>query len=214
MYPPPASHVIAAEYVAPDLDGLWSHMTSFDQELDEIGTRHVVVYSALREPNRVFVTLGIRHDRPLEVVLRSREVFAWFDAAGVTDLPPLFVGETLEKIQVCNIDEHAHSDHASVVVAAIVPVPDAIVLSQQIHEGLDSFHEAGVLKIWMYRALDSANEVMVLQEIDSEEHAAQWIDEPNANMSWIRNAGVGFYPPLFVGRLTRVLHFHGDKRGG
>jgi hypothetical protein len=213
-YPPPASHVLAAEYVAPDLEGLWSHMTSFELDLDQIGTRHVVVYSALREPNRVFVTVGIRHDQPVETVLRSPQVFDWFDAAGVTDLPPLFVGETLEKLQVCNIDEHAHSDHASVVVAAIVPVADVDLLVRQIHERVDRFHEAGVLKIWVYRALDSGTEVMVLQEIDTEEHAARWIDEPDASMSWIRNAGAGFYPPLFVGRMARVQHFSGDQRDG
>ncbi len=213
-YPPPASHVLAAEYFAPDLEGLWRHMTSFEADLDEIGTRHVVVYSGLREPNRVFVTVGIRNDQPLKAVLRSPQIFQWFDAAGVTDLPPMFAGETLEKLQVCRIDDHAHSDHASVVVAAIVPVPDVEVLRREIHERVDSFHEAGVLKIWIYQALDAGNEVMVLQEIDSEEHAARWIDDPDASMSWIHNAGAGFYPPLFVGRTARVRHFGGERRAG
>jgi hypothetical protein len=211
-YPPPASHVLAAEYVAPDLEGLWRHMMTFENSLDEIGVRHVVVYSALRDPHRVFVTVGIRHDQPIEEVLRSPQVFDWFDAAGVTDLPPLFVGRTLEKVQVCNIDAHAHSDHASVVVAAIVPVGDVDVVARQIHENLDGLHSAGVLKIWIYTALDSEEEVMILQEVDSEEHAAEWIDQPDASMGWIRNAGVGVYPPLFVGREARVLHLGAHRQ--
>jgi hypothetical protein len=210
--PESATHVLAAEYVVPDLEGLWSQMTRYEAQLESMGARHVVVYTGLRDPHRVFVTIGIRHRRPLEAVLRSPEVFAWFDAAGVENLPPLFAGVAVEKIQVQDDHEDPEADHAGVVVGGIVPVSDVDGLRRQFHEGLEAFRRSGVRKTWIYQAMDDTHEVMILQEIDSEEHAARWIDHSDVGARWMAAAGVGIYPPLFVGRMERMLNLAGSEQ--
>ncbi|HET7398670.1 MAG TPA: hypothetical protein VFJ94_09115 [Intrasporangium sp.] len=207
------SHVLATDHVVPDRDRWWEAVTSRAALLHRLGAHHVVAYAALRDPERVFVTMGLRHRDPLEGVLRSRAVLDWFDATGVEEIPPLFAGSVVEKIAVVPEDaapphgaheEQAH--HGAVVVAAITEVPDVELLRTSVHAHLDRFRSAGVRKVWLYRALDVGREVMVLQEVASEEQAQRWLDHPDASVDWMDSAGVGVYPPLFVGRLLRVLH--------
>ena len=59
----------------------------------------------------------------------------------------------------------------------------------KVHDGLDRFKRGGVRKIWVYRALDDGREVMILQEIDNEINARQWIDHPDAAAEWMSNVG-------------------------
>jgi hypothetical protein len=75
----------------------------------------------------------------------------------------------------------------------------------KIHEGLDRFKRGGVRKIWVYRALDDGREVMILQEIDNEINAHQWIDHPDAAAEWMSKAGFGAYPTQFVGRFAHLM---------
>jgi hypothetical protein len=208
----PVAHVLAAEYVVSDLDGLWRQMTRYDKDIERLGARHIVVYTALRDPNRVFVTIGIRHRGPLEAVLRSPRILEWFDAAGVEDLPPLFGGEIVEKIQLLDDHDQPHADHAPVIVGAIVSVPDVEQLRRQIHGAIASLRRAGVHKVWIYRAIDDGNEVMLLHELDTEAHAARWIEHQEAGARWMSAAGVGVYPPVFVGRVARILDLTGSER--
>jgi hypothetical protein len=51
--------------------------------------------------------------------------------------------------------------------------------------------------------------VMILQEIATERQAEQWIRHPDAAAGFMAEAGVGAYPPLFVGRLVQALEVPG-----
>ena len=47
--------------------------------------------------------------------------------------------------------------------------------------------------------------MLILSEVSDEEAARRWIDHPDAAAQWMSSAGVGAYPPLFVGRLFDVM---------
>ncbi|MGH3556892.1 MAG: fatty-acid--CoA ligase, partial [Mycobacterium sp.] len=96
-----------------------------------------------------------------------------------------------------------------VVVAAIASVDDVSVLTEEVRAGLDRFTAAGVRKTWVFRAFDDGHEVMILQELDDEDDARRWIEQPDTAAPWIDRAGVGAYPPVFVGRLQDMMRIDG-----
>jgi hypothetical protein len=138
-------------------------------------------------------------------------MFAWFDSAGVDELPPMFAGEVVEKFDLGSPARSAGPAAAAetVVVAAIVPVGELDRLRARVHTAADRIAASGVRRFWIYRALDDAAEVMILQEIATERQAEQWIRHPDAAAGFMAEAGVGAYPPLFVGRLVQTLEVPG-----
>ena len=46
---------------------------------------------------------------------------------------------------------------------------------------------------------------MILQEIGDENSARRWVEHPDATAEWMENAGMGAYPPLFVGKLLHMM---------
>ena len=68
--------------------------------LPGLGAHHVVVYRSLQDASRVFVTIGFRERPPVDALLRSPLMFSWFDSAGVDELPPMFAGEAVEKLDL------------------------------------------------------------------------------------------------------------------
>ncbi|MBP2452179.1 hypothetical protein JOF57_002092 [Mycolicibacterium lutetiense] len=169
-----------------------------------IGAHHVVLYKSIWEPGRVLVTIGIRHARSIRDVLRSPAIFEWFDISGVEDIPPIFGGEVVEKI---DLTEPAPDEHvAGVIVGAVATVDDVPTLMRKVHDGLERFEQGGIRKIWVYQALDDGQEVMILQEVSDEISARQWIDHPDAAAEWMTTAGFGAYPSLFVGKLAHIMN--------
>jgi hypothetical protein len=130
-------------------------------------------------------------------------IFDWFDVAGIDDVPPMFGGEVVERIDL--VEAHSPPPEDAVVLAVIAPVADVARLVARVHDAAAQFVRAGVRKVWIYRALDDGHEVMILEEIDSEDNARKWIDKPDAAAEWMSHAGVGFYPPMFVGRVARLM---------
>ena len=61
------------------------------------------------------------------------------------------------------------------------------------------------LKMPCLKELADGQEVMILQEIDNEISARQWIDHPDAAAEWMSNAGLGAYPTQFVGRFAHLM---------
>jgi hypothetical protein len=99
-----------------------------------------------------------------------------------------------------------------VIVAAIAPVDQlegVDRLRARVHTAADRIAASGVRRFWIYRALDDAAEVMILQEIATERQAEQWIRHPDAAAGFMAEAGVGAYPPLFLGRLVQALEVPG-----
>nr|WP_242657090.1 MULTISPECIES: fatty-acid--CoA ligase [Mycobacterium] len=197
------SLVLAADYRINDVDRMWSLIKEGRSPLVALGAHHVVMYHSIWEPGRVLVTMGIRHRESVQELLRSPAVFEWFDLIGVSDLPAIFAGEVLEKIDLTA--SATDTVPAGVIVGAVSTVDDVAELMVKVHGGLDRFRDAGVRKVWLYRALDDGQEVMTLLEIDSLASAQRWIDHPDAAAEWMSGAGIGAYPSLFVGKLAHVM---------
>jgi hypothetical protein len=205
------SLVLAADYRVPDFDHWWATIAGDLARLPGLGARIVVVYRSLQNANRVFVTIGVRERGPVDALLRSPAMFSWFDSAGVDEIPPVFVGQVVEKL---NLDPDTLEARpaatgtrspATVIVGAIAPVGQLDRLLASIHAAVPRLAASGVRRFWIYRALDDQAEVMVLQEIATERQAEQWVHHPDAAASFMAEAGVGAYPPLFVGRLVQTI---------
>ena len=211
------SLVLAADYRVPDFDHWWAALTDDLPRLPSLGAHHIVVYRSLEDASRVFVTIGFRERPPVDALLRSPVMFAWFDSAGVDELPPMFAGEVVEKFDLGSSagparDAGPTAAAETVIVAAIAPVDQlegVDRLRARVHTAADRIAASGVRRFWIYRALDDAAEVMILQEIATERQAEQWIRHPDAAAGFMAEAGVGAYPPLFVGRLVQALEVPG-----
>src|ERR1700752_4580294 len=203
------SLVLAADYRVPDFDHWWAAIAGDLARLPGLGVHIVVVYRSLQDANRIFVTIGVRERGPVDALLRSPVMFSWFDSAGVDEIPPVFVGQIVEKL---NLDpdtlEASPAATGAVMVGAIAPVGRLDRLDRlraSIHAAVPRLAASGVRRFWIYRALDDQAEVMVLQEIATERQAEQWIRHPDAAASSRGEGGVGASPPLFVGRLVQTI---------
>jgi len=205
------SLVLAADYRVPDFDHWWAAIADSLARLPGLGAHIVVVYRSLQDASRVFVTIGVRERGPVDALLRSPVMFSWFDSAGVDEIPPMFVGQIVEKLTLDPDTLQARPaatgtrSPGAVMVGAIAPVGRLDRLRASIHAAVPRLAASGVRRFWIYRALDDQAEVMVLQEIATERQAEQWIRHPDAAASFMAEAGVGAYPPLFVGRLVQTI---------
>jgi hypothetical protein len=197
------SLILACDFRVDNIDRMWRWLKKRRDSMASIGAHHVVVYTSIWEPGRVLVTIGIRHARSIRDVLRSPAIFEWFDIAGLDDIPPIFGGEVVEKIDLYGPSPEEHVGR--IVVGVMSSVDDVSALMANVHDGLDRFKRGGVRKIWVYRALDDGREVMIRQEIDTEINARQWIDHPDTAAEWMSKAGLGAYPTQFVGKFAHIM---------
>src|SRR5260370_4789372 len=205
------SLVLAADYRVPDFDHWWAAIAGDLARLPGLGVHIVVVYRSLQDASRVFVTIGVRERGPVDALLRSPVMFAWFDSAGVDEIPPMFVGQIVEKLTLDPDTLEARPaatgtrSPGAVIVGVIAPVGRLDRLRASIHAAVPRLAAAGVRRFWIYRALDDPAQVMVLQETATQPHADQWIRHPDAAASFMAEARVGAYPPLVVGRLGQTI---------
>jgi hypothetical protein len=198
--------VIASDYRVPNPERVWPLLQRRKSALAGIGAHHVLVYTSTHDYGRVLVTIGVRSREPIVELLRSRVFFDWFDAVGVEDIPAVFAGEIVERFEV---SPPSNPEAPGVVVAAIASVDDVSVLTEEVRAGLTRFAAAGVRKTWIFRAFDDGHEVMILQELDDEDRARRWIEHPDTAAPWIARAGVGAYPPVFVGKFFDMIRIDG-----
>jgi len=206
------SLVLAADYRVPDFDHWWATLTGDLPRLPSLGAHHIVVYRSLDDASRIFVTIGVRERRPIGALLRSPVMFSWFDSAGVDEIPPMFAGEVVEKLELAG-EAAAPAVPGAVIVAAIAPVGRLDGLNRlraSVHAAVARLAASGVRRFWIYRALDDQAEVMILLQIATERQAEQWVRHPDAAAAFMAEAGAGAYPPLFVGRLVQAIEVPGD----
>jgi hypothetical protein len=197
----PRSHsmVIASDYRVADPEQVWPLLNRRRSALAGIGAHHVLLYTSTHDHGRVLVTIGVRSREPIVELLRSRVFFDWFDAVGVDDIPAVFAGEIVERFG------KVAPSAPGVVVAAISAVDDVTSLTHEIRRALPRFEAAGIRETRLFRAFDDSHEVMIMQELDDENHARRWIEHPDTAAPWIDGAGVGAYPPVFVGKLFDMM---------
>lgn len=196
------SLVIASDYRVPDPTRVWPLLERNRGALADIGAHHVLVYTSTHEYGRVLVLIGVHSREPIVELMRSRVFFDWFDAAGVEDIPAVFAGEIVDRFVA---EPPATPSAPGVVVAAFASVDDVSTLDGEVRVAMDRFSAAGIRKMWLFRAFDDEREVFMLQEFPDEEGAREWIDHPDAAAQWMSGAGVGAYPPLFVGRFFDMM---------
>ncbi|WP_459958132.1 fatty-acid--CoA ligase, partial [Mycobacterium avium] len=173
----------------------------------DIGAHHVLVYTSTHDYGRVLVMIGVHSREPIVELLRSRVFFDWFDEAGVDDIPAVFAGEIVDRF----ITRPPTNPRApGVVVAAIASVNDVALLTSEVSSAIDRFAQAGIRKTWVFQAFDDDHEVLILQEFPDEDSAREWIDHPDAAAQWMSGAGIGAYPPLFVGRFFDMMRIRAD----
>jgi heme-degrading monooxygenase HmoA len=202
----PHSHslVIASDYRVPDPEQVWPLLKRRRSALADIGAHHVLLYTSTHDYGRVLVTIGVRSREPIVELLRSRVFFEWFDAVGVEDIPAVFAGEIVERF-----GSVTPSAPPGVVVAAIASVDDVNILTAEIRGALTRFEAAGIRETRLFRAFDDGHEVMIMQELDDEDRARRWLEHPDAAAPWIGRAGVGAYPPVFVGKFVDMMRIDG-----
>ncbi|MFZ0714837.1 fatty-acid--CoA ligase [Mycobacterium sp.] len=200
----PRSHsiVITSDYRVPEPERVWPLLQRRKRELAEIGAQSVLVYTSTHDYGRVMVTILVRSREPIRELLRSRVFFEWFDAVGVEDIPAVFAGEIVKRFEP---SPRLDSEAPGVIVAAMASVHDIPMLLDEIGAGLGRFTAAGVRKTWVFRAFDDGHEVMILQELDDEDRARRWIEDPDIAAPWIAGAGVGAYPPVFIGKFFDMM---------
>ncbi len=201
------SMVIASDYRVPDPSRVWPLLERNKAALADIGAHHVLVYTSTHDYGRVLVMIGVHSREPIVELLRSRVFFDWFDAAGVEDIPAVFAGEIVDRF----IPQSPAAPGApGVVVCAIASVADVSTLTAGVRSAMDRFTAAGIRKTWVFQAFDDDHEVLILQEFPDEDGARRWIEHPDAAAQWMSGAGVGAYPPLFVGQFFDAMRIEGD----
>ena len=215
------SLVLAADYRVPDFDHWWATLTGDMPRLPSLGAHHIVVYRSLEDASRIFVTIGVRERGPaaaggkasmVDALLRSPVMFSWFDSAGVEEIPPMFAGEVVEKLELAG-EAALPAAADAVIVAAIAQVgrPGGLGrLRASVHAAVARLAASGVRRFWIYGALDDQAEVMILLQIATERQAEQWIRHPDAAAAFMAEAGAGAYPPLFLGRLVQAIEVPGN----
>ena len=168
----------------------------------DVGAHHVLVYASTTDPERVLVLIAVHAREPLLDILQSRVFFEWFDAIGVDDIPAVFAGELVERLELGAVSP---DPGPGVVVSMVTPVGDLEVLRDHVRDTRDELSRAGVRRLSVFDALDNPLEVMMLLQIDDEEHAQHWLQNSELAAEWLTRAGVGAYPPVFVGRFQSLV---------
>ncbi|MCV7228966.1 fatty-acid--CoA ligase [Mycolicibacterium komossense] len=201
------SLVIAFDYRIPDPSRVGPLLARRTKALADMGAHHVLVYRSTHEHGRVLVMTGVRSREPIENLMRSGVLMGWFDSVGVEDIPAVFAGEIIERFDLTRPGEVPLAP--GVVVAGIVSVDDVAILTAQLRVAADRFTSFGIRKLWVFQALDDPQEVLILQDVVDEASARRWMAHPDAATEWMSHAGVGVYPPLFIGEFDRMVRIDG-----
>lgn len=210
MRPDPLARslVLVTDYRVPDPARVWPLLQRHRDNLAHLGAHHVLVYTSTVDPGRVLAVMAIHAAQPVVDLLRDEAFMAWFDAVGVSDIPAVFAGSLVERIDLAaprGPTPASLTEPPGVVVAAVAEVGDTQALISHVHATEKHFTAAGIRKILVFQAFDNPREIFMLQEADDELGAGQWINEPEFASEWITRAGVGIYPPVFVGRLEQLM---------
>ena len=193
----------------PDPSRVWPLLQRRRDGLAALGAHHVFVYKSTTDPERVLVTIALETREPVAELLRSRAFFEWFDEVGVEDLPAVFAGELIERFDFVTDPAPAPT---GIVVVGIMVVDDASLFRARMRETRDLFLKAGIRRVRIFEAFDDPREVMFLHELSDEESVGRWLNRPEIAAEWFSDAGVGAYPPLFIGRFAHTMRI-GDGNG-
>jgi len=199
---PEHSLVLTTNYRVPDPTRVWPLLQRRRDGLATLGAHHVFVYTSTTDPERVLVTIALHTREPVAELLQSHAFFEWFDAVGVEDLPAVFAGELIERFDF--VDDSVTAP-PGIVVVGIMVVDDAAAFRVHVRETPDLFLKAGVRRVRIFEAFDDSHEVMFQHELSDAESVERWLRRPDIAAKWFSDAGVGAYPPLFIGMLAHMM---------
>jgi hypothetical protein len=208
---PEHSLVLTTNYRVPDPTRVWPLLQRRRDGLAALGAHHVFVYHSTTDPERVLVTIALHTREPVAELLRSKAFFEWFDAVGVEDLPAVFAGELIERFDLVDGSVAAPP---GIVVVGITVIDDAARFREHIRETRDLFDEAEIRRVRIFEAFDDPHEIMFLHELSDAESAERWLGRPDIAAEWFADAGVGAYPPLFIGKLAHMMRIVDSEAGG
>lgn len=203
------SLVLASDYRVSNPERVGPLLERRKDALVDLGAHHVLVYTSTTDPERVLVMIAVHAREPVLDLLRSRVFFEWFDAVGVEDIPAVFAGELIERLE---LTPEAATTVPEVMVSMVTPVDDLATLRSHVRDTSIGMHNAGVRKVTIFSAFDNPLEVMMLLQIDDEEHAQHWLSDSELAAEWLTKAGIGAYPPVFVGRFQTMIRI-GEATG-
>ena len=195
------SFVFAVEFRIAESARVGPVLAHHEESLRDLGAQYAFVYESIAETGKVLVVIGVRTEQPLLNLLRSPYFFEWFDAVGVDDLPAVFAGETVERFDLGDPPEPG----TEVVVAAVLKVDGVDEFTRRARESLSDFARSGIRRTLVYRAFDTPGEVLFLQQLASASTASRWVARSDIASEWLAAAGVGGYPPVFVGRFVHAM---------
>lgn len=202
------SLVLASDYRVADPERVALLLNRRRDALADLGAHHVLVYESTTEPGRVLVMIAIHTREPVLELLRSRTFIEWFDAVGVDDIPAVFAGELVERIQ---LNPAAEPSAPEVMVSVVTPVESLETLGAHVRDTVDELRVAGIRTVLMFSAFDDPLEVMMLLQIDDEAHAQHWLSYSDLAAEWLERAGIGAYPPVFTGRFSGMVRIDETK---
>lgn len=205
------SLILASDYRVSRPERVGPLLESRKDALADLGAHHVLVYESTTEPGRVLVMIAIHTREPVLELLRSRTFFEWFDAVGVDDIPAVFAGELVERLE---LDAEPAAPVPEVMVSMVTPVEDLVNLRAHVLDTTGELSNAGVRKLLMFSAFDDPCEVLMLLQIDDEEHAETWLRYSELAHKWLGKAGIGEYPPVFVGRFRGMIRIDETQDSG
>ena len=212
------SVVLAADVRVDDAGSLGPALRRRHDALAGLGTHHALVYESTAEPGRALVMIAIHAKGPLLDLIRSRALFEWFDAMGVGDIPAVFAGHLVDRMDLADdIADDGADDMAAdsrppapeVMVSIVTPTDDPSALRAHLHDAVDAMRAAGVRTVSIFGAFDDPGEVMMLLQIDAEDHARSWLSRSDLAAEWIGQTPLSVYPPAFVGRLRGTARLDG-----
>jgi hypothetical protein len=203
------SLVLASDYRVPNPERVWPLLESRRDALARMGVHHALVYASTTDPGRVLVLLAIHQREPVLELMRSRVFFEWFDAVGVDDIPAVFAGELVERIDPLG---ESTPSAPEVMVSVVTSVENVTNLVTHVRETVADLRKAGVRRLLIFTAFDDAREVMMLFQIDDESHARHWVRDSELSTEWMGKAGIGVYPPVFIGKLRQTLRIDETDR--
>jgi hypothetical protein len=209
MIPETHSLVLTTDYRVPDPTRVWPLLQRRRGGLAALGAHHVFVYTSTTDPERVLVTIAMETHEPVAELLRSRAFFDWFDAVGVEDLPAVFAGELIERFDFVADPTAAPT---GIVIVGIMIVDDDAGFRAHVRGTRDLFLKAGIRRVRIFEAFDDPREVMFLHELSDEEAVGRWLSRPDISAEWFSDAGVGAYPPLFIGKFAHMMRIGDASR--
>ncbi|WP_319453363.1 MULTISPECIES: fatty-acid--CoA ligase [unclassified Mycobacterium] len=197
-------YVLAANFRVAQPDRVWTVLQRYSESLVDVGADYVCLFRSTLDPQRVLVTIGIHTEQPILNQSRSPYLLDWFDAMGVDDVPAVFIGRSVDRFE---IGGDPTSPAPTIVVAAVTPVDDVVTFVNHVRRSTDEFRAAGIQRTLVYRAFDDDGEVMFLQQLVDKDHAQRWAQRSDVAAEWLAQAGIGAYPPVFVGELQHIVRF-------